>query len=206
LETKLWDVTSRAGRLTARGFMGDSFHFSPDGRFLGFSRDGGKIQVWRAAWGGELRVIGRSGNRGDWAEDPELDASGRLLAAATLERLSVFDVTSGEELASVAVPYRATRPFGFDPAGAWFTGGTRGVMLWPLRPNPARPESLLVGPPRQLASGDGTEARAAPITNANDRFKTHGVTVRPVPAGAATAGSTSAAPLQPLLSGFASYL
>jgi serine/threonine protein kinase/WD40 repeat protein len=37
--------------------------------------------------------------------------------------------------------------------GAWLTGGYSGLLRWPARPDPARPEVLSIGPPKQLAPG-----------------------------------------------------
>jgi len=54
------------------------------------------------------------------------------------------------------VPANAAHPFDFDSVGGgWLTGGTRGVMLWPLRSDPGRAASLRVGPPQTILSGPG---------------------------------------------------
>jgi WD40 repeat protein len=72
--------------------------------------------------------------------------------------LSFFDIESGEELARIPLPAGAEHPFDFDPVGGgWFTGGTRGVMFWPLRSEPGRPASLRVGPPQSILPGPGNQ-------------------------------------------------
>jgi tetratricopeptide (TPR) repeat protein len=39
---------------------------------------------------------------------------------------------------------------GYDPSRAWLTAGPAGLLLWPARPDPARPGGIRVGPPRRL--------------------------------------------------------
>src|SRR5262249_21301666 len=103
---------------------------------------------------------------------PVVHADGRTLAAGTDHWLNFFDLVSGEELASVRLPRAgAACPVFFDPprpspstrgrgkgegAGGWVTGGHSGLLLWPARPDSARPEALCVGPPQQLAPGLGS--------------------------------------------------
>jgi WD40 repeat protein len=84
--------------------------------------------------------------------------SSRIFATGSVggTLVSFFDTESGERLATISVPANANRPFAFDDgAGGWITGGTRGVMLWPLRPEPGRPASLRVGPPQPIVQGPG---------------------------------------------------
>jgi hypothetical protein len=90
----------------------------------------------------------------------------RTLAATSSRGLHFFDIVTGEELASVRLAHWQTDfPVFFDgpcpppgregeeEAGGWVTGGLSGLILWPARPDLARPGVLRVGPPRPLAPG-----------------------------------------------------
>jgi WD40 repeat protein len=136
--------------------------FSAGDRFAGFSRGEGKVRLWRVESGRELRVLDNP-----LAARPEdmlcgwaFDGTGRIFGARSLnlERFSFIDTESGEELARISGPAGAAQPFDFKPdplGGGWLTGGTRGVMFWPLRSEPGRPASLTVGPPQTLLPGPG---------------------------------------------------
>jgi tetratricopeptide (TPR) repeat protein len=73
------------------------------------------------------------------------------VAASSQRRLCFFDPDNGKELASVRLSVEvAAWVRGFDPSGSWLTAGYGGLLLWPARPDPARPGTLRVGPPRRL--------------------------------------------------------
>jgi WD40 repeat protein len=165
----LWDVASGRLLLILPGLHGS---FSTDDQIVGYSISGNSIQSWQLAAGRELRLLrnrnaGSSGYLG-YMDSPIIDASGRILAANARHWLSFFDFDKGEELASVRLPREdAACPVFFDPPapvvpsnpgekgkefGGWITGGRIALLLWPARFDPARPGTLCVGPPQQLAS------------------------------------------------------
>jgi WD40 repeat protein len=142
--------------------------FGPDDRLLGYGHRGSKIQLWRLANGRELRVLrGRNAGERELIGHPVVDAEGRMLVASTDDWLRLFDLMSGDDLASVRLPRsEAAHPVFFDPPrraqsgddqasldgpGGWVTGGRSGLFLWPARPDSAQPEVLRVGPPERLA-------------------------------------------------------
>jgi serine/threonine protein kinase/WD40 repeat protein len=177
--TMLWDATSGRQLLAIPGLSG---RFSRDGRLCGYTISGNNIRLWCLVGGQELREIrcrnaGGLGNLGA----PVFEASGHILAVCTRRWLGFFDLDSGEELASVRQPGLDTwRPVFFAPPsaplsaeergepkdlGGWMTGCHSALFLWPARSDPARPGTLLVGPPLQLAPDGGggysTGARAS---------------------------------------------
>jgi WD40 repeat protein len=159
-QTVLWEVASGLQLLTTPQLLDKNSTFGADDRFVGFSRGRGTIRVWRFESGRELRVLDNpdAAHRQESLYGPAVDGTGRIFAAGSVngERLSFFDTETGEELARISVPAGSAQLFDFDPvAGGWFTVGTRGVMLWPLRSDPGRPASLRVGPPQPLLSSPG---------------------------------------------------
>jgi WD40 repeat protein len=121
------------------------------------------------------------------------------------KRLCFFDTANGEELASIATPPQAAMAFAFDPAGGWLTGGTRGAMLWPLRPESGRPELFRVGPPQLLVSGDGDRVKEDPISHDRPPIGVERLARWPGRPNPATAQALPAAPLQPLVSGVGNF-
>lgn len=162
-QTWLWDAGS--GRLLLK--MPGSFgvRFSRDGRLLGHGIRGTRIRLSRVASGRELRVLRGLGADGPQVSHPVVHTDDRTLAAASIRGLQFFDLITGEMLASVRLPHIQTdMPVFFDgprpppgregkEAGGWVTGGQSGLLLWPARPDPARPGALRVGPPQPLAPG-----------------------------------------------------
>jgi WD40 repeat protein len=166
-QTVLWEVASGLQLLTTPRVLEMNSTFSGDDRFVGFSRGEGKARVWRFESGRELRVLDNpdAAHRLDSLYGPVMDGTGRVFAAGSVggERLSFFDTETGEELARISVPADSARLFAFDPtACGWLTGGTRGVMLWPLRSAPGLHASLRVGPPQSLRAGAGAPLALGP--------------------------------------------
>src|SRR5262249_10476793 len=156
----LWDAASGRLLLKTPGSLG--WQFSRDGRLLGLGISGIRVQLSRVAGGQELRVLCGRGDDGPQVGNPVGHNGGRTLAAASSHGLRFFDLVTGEELASVRLPHGQTDyPVFFDgpcpppgrggeEAGGWVTGGLSGLLLWPARPDPARPGVLRVGPSQLL--------------------------------------------------------
>jgi WD40 repeat protein len=169
--TMVWDVASGRLLLTIPGLLGQ---FSRDDRTVGFGISGNNVRRWQLTNGRELRLLrARNPGRHENLGYPVVDASGRFLAASDPDQWLFFDLESGKELASVPQPhYAAINPVFYDPPGSplssgeqgksdelggWITGGHSALFRWPVRADPARPGTLCVGPPRQLAP-DGSRA------------------------------------------------
>jgi WD40 repeat protein len=211
MQTVVWDVTTRLPLLSTPEELKPNATFSADDQLVGFSRvsrDKGKIQVWRIASGRELRVVDNPADRMEVLQGGVMDDSSRILAIGSVgaELLCFFDVESGEKLATVSVPADAARPFAFDSIdGGWLTSGSRGVMLWRLRPVPGRPASFRVGPPELLHPSVAT-AVAAPRPEDRITAPAGPLTQAPRRPEPGRAELLPAAPPQPLDSGIGGSL
>jgi serine/threonine protein kinase/WD40 repeat protein/tetratricopeptide (TPR) repeat protein len=155
---------------------GTKLRFSPDDSLLGYATNGKNVRLIRVARnGGELRTFRRA-NAGSREQivSPVVERDGRILAAVSFDPvqdsqwLCFFDLASGEELASIAMPGTyAAWPAERDPSGGWLTSGTTGVLHWPVHKSSVKvqksivlthdfphlsPASIQIGPPQLLAS------------------------------------------------------
>jgi WD40 repeat protein len=166
--TLVWEVASGRLLLTIPGLGGQ---FGTKDQIVGFVGSGNNVRLWRLTYGRELRLLrARNPSRQDTTGYAVVDASGRILAASDHDQWLFFDLESGEELASVRQPlHGAANPVLYAPPGSplssgeqaksdelggWITGGHSALYCWPVRANPARPGTLCVGPPRELAPDD----------------------------------------------------
>jgi serine/threonine protein kinase/WD40 repeat protein len=181
--TLVWDVASGRLLLIIPGLLA---HFSTDDGIVGYRSSGNNIQLLQLTNGRELRLLRsrKSGNLGS-IDSPIVDANGRLLAASGGHWLSFFDLANGEELASVRLLRPdAACPVFFDPPppaicpdrsgkgeelGGWMTGGHSALFLWPARSEPARPGTVCVGPPRQIAPDGGAGYSTGASASADGR-------------------------------------
>src|SRR5262249_16518202 len=99
----IWDALT--GRLLLK--MPDSFlQFDTEGHLLGRALSSSRIRRWRLAYGRELRVLRGRGAEGLHLARPVTHPDGRTLAAFSYPRgLSLFDLATGEQLASVRLPH-----------------------------------------------------------------------------------------------------
>jgi WD40 repeat protein len=150
-ELQIWDANS--GRLClAVSSSGDRLQFGRDDSLLGYLHGGGKVRLYHFADGRELRVLQRRNAAPLETIFSLLHADGRTLAAASVDRLSFFDLKNGTELASVALAGSNTAcPRHFCQSGGWLTTGNGGLCYWPDRPDADRSDLHHVGPPRRLA-------------------------------------------------------
>ena len=97
--TRLWSADT--GRQIA-SYPGGSwyFQFSPDDRFLEGWQDQSRFGQLEVASSRECRTL-FSPPPGEGCSSPEFSADGRILAAATLNRVCFSDVFSGKEIASL---------------------------------------------------------------------------------------------------------
>jgi WD40 repeat protein len=151
---RVWDTAT--GRLLLAGpvFL---WHFSPTDRLHGYFYEGTKVKLWRLAAGRELRVLRRrNADSLERIHSPVVHADGRILAAsAGGDHLCFFDLSTGEELASVKLGPE-DQPIFFHESVGWITSGPTGLLQWPAWSEPARPEVLRVGPPATVSPGLGS--------------------------------------------------
>ena len=119
----------------------------------------GRLGVWRVGAGLEYRTLTRTG-----APPPEgyygaaVHPGGRLLAVGTGNGFALWDLDTGAEAAQFTEAGERLNYLAFDPAGDLLTHGLAGTFRWPVRPDPAAPGRLQVGPPdRLLLRGSGQQ-------------------------------------------------
>jgi WD40 repeat protein len=158
-QARLWNVA--AGQLLLTIPKGLVVQFSADDKFLGYEVDGNKIRLWRLDPGRELVMLRRrQAGEGELIINPVAHPDGRLLIASVQSAseqnwLCAFDIEKGEELAAVQLAKGPAPPAlgrTFVASQGWLTAGAAGPWLWPARPDPARADGILIGPPRRLVS------------------------------------------------------
>jgi serine/threonine protein kinase/WD40 repeat protein len=126
--------------------------WGPSGGRLAAARVGPRqeqVGVWSVADGREYRALVHDGlRRSPYHGIPAVHPDGRLAVQVLADGLALFDLETGRELAFVPAP-RVGDP-SFDAAGNLFTNSSAGAFRWPVRPDPARPDRLTVGPPERL--------------------------------------------------------
>jgi len=134
--------------------------FDPSGRWLAAARLGEqqeRIGLWSVADGREYRALGRAVPIEGL---PAIHPGGRLAALNLSDGLALYDLETSRELAFVSVP-RGAGHLCFDGAGNLLNNGVDGCIRWPVRPDPARPGWLTLGPPERLPFKPGIRQIAA---------------------------------------------
>jgi serine/threonine protein kinase/WD40 repeat protein/tetratricopeptide (TPR) repeat protein len=163
-QSRLWDTATGRVLLTSTANVGTQF--SPDDGLIGREISANHVKISRLAAGSELRVLRRrNAGSGENIHSPVVHADGRILAAGTKDSVCFFDLTNGEELASIRLRSpNAARPICFVPpsasaeegnsieeVGGWITGGNGDLLLWPARSDRSHAEVTTVGPPQRLS-------------------------------------------------------
>jgi WD40 repeat protein len=137
--------------LSLPGLDKESTRFDPSGTRLAAARVGAReerIGLWSVADGREYRAVVHDGpgqTNGPLAIHP----GGRLVAQAFPDGVALFDLETNREVAFAATPLGACR-ICFDGAGNLLTNSFVGFLRWPVRPDPARPSQLTIGPLERL--------------------------------------------------------
>jgi WD40 repeat protein/serine/threonine protein kinase len=152
---RLWDPLTGRQLLTLEGGSGAQLTFSPDGRLLGYTLSGSRIEIWEVVSArAECRTLaGPPGPPG--GDIMDISPDGRLLTQGCKEGVQVWDGVTGREIALLPMgPSHAL----FSPAdGSLLTCSDQGLHLWPItldtRAAPdgkARGPLLRIGPPHNL--------------------------------------------------------
>jgi serine/threonine protein kinase/WD40 repeat protein len=142
---------------------GLDLRFDRTGERLAGARVGARsnrIGLWSFAGGREYRYLV---HKGDGDSAPHLNhvtvhPGGRLAAVGRTDGVAFFDLETGGELAVLPTLSAYAR---FCEAGDLFTNGFDGCFRWPVRPDPASPRRLFVGPPQRLPFRPGHREVAA---------------------------------------------
>jgi serine/threonine protein kinase/WD40 repeat protein len=160
---RLWDPRTgqqlfqvRASQVTVE------FRFSPDDRLLAADVKDGKLRLWEIAGSQTYRTLVR---------DPALGKGryfrcavgprDRLLAAGMGDGFGLWDCRTGAPLDFVPLPGEVPSVV-FETSGALLTTGAGGTFRWPVRPDPAAPELLRIGPPQRLPLPGGSQLSCSP--------------------------------------------
>jgi WD40 repeat protein/Tfp pilus assembly protein PilF len=146
---KLWDTSS--GQLLLSLPISDVRpYFSPDDRLVGTGYLG-KIQLYRFRRGEELHTLVHysAADQGFSPQDHCLEPTGRFCASRiSPEGIVLVDVARREEAAQLPL-HGIDRLVRFERAGALWTGGSAGLLRWPVDDEPKTGQRRY-GPPQRI--------------------------------------------------------
>ena len=128
--------------------------FSRDGRRLAADVVDGQLRIWQVADTRVYRTLvarrGTGGTTGTWAA---IAPDNRLLAVQLDDDgVRFWDLATGYDLGRLPGRAHVMPLFVPGPHAALVTGGSPGVLRWPLVPS-AEPGTVKIGPPQTLTSG-----------------------------------------------------
>jgi serine/threonine protein kinase/WD40 repeat protein len=148
--TRLWETATGRQLLSRIG----SFNYSVqrDGSRLGYFTDRNRsVQFVEWVGGREYRTLANDAGSGMGEYScAAFSPDGRLLAAAADDGARLWDLASGREMVHLALRNCLSQVFTPDGRTLLTSGPATGFQLWPLRPDPAAPNGLVIGPPRLL--------------------------------------------------------
>jgi serine/threonine protein kinase/WD40 repeat protein len=147
---RLWDPRTgqqlfqvRASHVTAAP------RFSPDDRLLAGDVKDGKLRLWEVAASRTYRTLVRDPALGKGRyRHQAVSPKGRLLAAGMDDGFGFWDCRTGAPLGFVQLKFAINAIF--EASGALLTDGSGGPFRWPVRPDPASPGLVRIGPPQRL--------------------------------------------------------
>jgi serine/threonine protein kinase/WD40 repeat protein len=163
-DLRLWDPpTGRPLLQLPLIILGDRPRFSGDGRWLGAAPQGEGAELLEVTPSREYRTLVSSAGAGARAyKQGDISPDGRLLAVGMDPGARLWELPSGRELA--ALPTGTTGVF-FDAGGggeggpvapksprALLTGGSDGLLRWPVTSDDPGGTRLRLGPVRRLAA------------------------------------------------------
>jgi WD40 repeat protein/Tfp pilus assembly protein PilF len=149
---RLWDPRTGQQLFQVRAnWPGGVPRFGPGDRLLAGDIKDGKVRLWEVAASRAYRTLVRDpvlgkGDYGTCAVSPQ----GRLLACgiSISDGVAFWDGRTGAALDFVPLPVAWIVLF--EASGALLTDGPNEPFRWPVRPDPAAPERLRIGPPQRL--------------------------------------------------------
>jgi WD40 repeat protein/tRNA A-37 threonylcarbamoyl transferase component Bud32 len=147
---RLWDPATGRQLLSLPSRWDSTFNRAGDQILL----RGKSPEVWKVAGGREYRTFASHPPQGK--QEPygcAVSPDGRLLAVGMRDGTRLWAMDSGEELAYLPTGFTFTVLF--QPSGDLLTCDHDGLGLerWPIRPDPARPGGLRIGPRETLLRG-----------------------------------------------------
>src|SRR5262249_35412698 len=117
------------------------------------------IGLWSVADGREYRALAYP-VEGGINNDPAVHPGGRVAAFGHKNGVALFDLLTGRELTHLPISARGCS-VRFDGTGSLLTNAFEGFFRCPIRPDPAQPGRLLIGPPGRLPFNPGNNRVAA---------------------------------------------
>jgi WD40 repeat protein len=147
---RLWDPRTGQQLFNTQSWVRD-LRFSPNDQVLAASGGVGKPMMWELAPTRVYRTLARDPALGrGYYYTSAIHPNGRLLAVGMGEGTDLWDLASGQHLASIQLVARGNFHVLFHPSGALLTNGPDGLRRWPVEADPAAAELLRIGPPQPL--------------------------------------------------------
>jgi serine/threonine protein kinase/WD40 repeat protein/tetratricopeptide (TPR) repeat protein len=156
---RLWDPATGRPLLQLPLTVSDRPRFSPDGRWLVPALHGEQARLLEVTPSREYRTLVSSGGAGQGTYGlGDLSPDGRLLAVGMDEGARLWDLRSGREVAAlpagtIYVAFQGGREAAGAPhrTRALLTGGSEGLLRWPVTRDDPEGNRLRLGPPQQLS-------------------------------------------------------
>jgi serine/threonine protein kinase/WD40 repeat protein len=148
---RLWDPQTGRQLFNRRGWV-QGLRFSPDDRYLAAEVADTNLRIWEVARPSAYRtlvsdsMLGRASPFNGCAISPD----GRLLAVTQDSGVSFWDLPRRRQLAIASAGQ--TRSVLFESCNALLSGGTAGLLRWPIEEIVGEAGLLRIGPPTRLLS------------------------------------------------------
>jgi serine/threonine protein kinase/WD40 repeat protein len=149
----IWDTYSGAQILSGPWIRP---WFSADDRGVGISGHGEQLRLWEQSLSRVYRTFVPSGGR--LLPRASLDGTGRLLAVAMPNGISIWDLQCGREL--IVIPIKNVRDVLFGSGSDLLVSTEEGVVRLPAGPSPTDREVIRYGPPIRLPEFAAAEGLA----------------------------------------------
>jgi WD40 repeat protein len=147
---RVWDW--RTGRQVLQHPGWGNVHCLAKGRHL--IPEGSRLKLVELTTGHEYRSFVQQSNAGNYVDNwgVHIHPEGRLFVVAMSDGARLFDLESGEDLASLPAA-----GFGsiFQGKEALLTDNADGLFRWPIQVDQANPNRWRIGPPKRLHVGTG---------------------------------------------------
>jgi serine/threonine protein kinase/WD40 repeat protein len=146
---RLWDPHTGQQLFQTPGVWCDC-RFSPDDSLLAADVRDNKLRLWDVAVSRAYRTLARDPVLGKgvyWT--CAVSPTGYFLAAGMEDGFGFWDCRSGAPLGFIRLNNPAYTVL-FEASGTLLTGGSAGPFRWPVRPDPASPGLVQIGPPQRL--------------------------------------------------------
>ncbi len=132
LETHLWKVEDSQEQFLAQDIAvtaNGSAQFSPDSQTLVTSENDGSVRLWNAATGQQMQRLTKDSI--GVSDTSTFSPDGRLVAASDEKNVYLWDVQSGQRLATFPAPNRMITLLTFTPDGSTLVMADNNIHLAP---------------------------------------------------------------------------